>query len=97
MIAWCKKHGFCPINGQLEHCLAQNRHNGCKNLIGLPTEHPKGEHCEKYKRKHRHESKRWLRKGLVRNPEESGRLAGSDVISEGVLGGSITLPQRNPD
>jgi hypothetical protein len=40
-IYWCKKHEFCPINGTLRHCLAQNSHLGCVNLILLPTEHPK--------------------------------------------------------
>jgi len=43
-VFWCKKHLFCPINGTLEHCLAQNGRQGCIRLIKLPTEKPVFEH-----------------------------------------------------
>lgn len=57
MIPFCRKHCFCPIN-QIEHCLAQNKHNGCKNLIYLPTEHPKTERKNNgYERKR--EKRQW--------------------------------------
>ena len=39
-IYWCRKWGFCPLNGSLTRCLSQNRHRGCINLVRLPTEHP---------------------------------------------------------
>jgi len=41
IIYWCRKHGFCPIDGTLDNCKLQNFKRGCKNLIQLPTEHPK--------------------------------------------------------
>jgi len=59
-VFWCKKHGFVPLNGQLAHCLAQASHTGCKNLLQLPTEHPKGEHKYKYRKKERRQIKRQL-------------------------------------
>ncbi|MFA6201517.1 MAG: hypothetical protein WC679_14045 [Bacteroidales bacterium] len=40
IIYWCKKHHFCPQDGQLYHCLSQDGHHGCKRLTTLPTQHP---------------------------------------------------------
>jgi len=60
-IYWCRKHGFCPVNGTLNRCLAQNYHQGCVNLIKLPTEHPKDERrCLKRQEK-RHWQKQKIR------------------------------------
>lgn len=53
MVVWfCFKHNFCPVNGTLLHCQAQNGHQGCirlglkevKSLTGLSLKHPKVKH-----------------------------------------------------
>ena len=41
----CKKHDFCPINGQLEHCQRYNHHEGCIHLTPIPTENPQKQAC----------------------------------------------------
>jgi len=42
----CKKHNFCPINGQLAHCQRYNHHEGCINLSEkLPTKNPQPQAC----------------------------------------------------
>jgi len=60
-IYWCRKHAFCPINGTLKHCFAQQAHHGCRNLITLPTEHPRY-HSRKYARKKEKELMRRFRR-----------------------------------
>jgi hypothetical protein len=74
-IYWCRKWGFCPINGSLNYCLAQNRHQGCKNLIRLPTEHPKK---EQYSAKRERRQQRKALRNLILpggQPGKNGRVA----------------------
>jgi len=44
-VFWCRKHKFCPIDGQLKHCLAQNFHQGCIRLVQLLTTIPCQKKC----------------------------------------------------
>ena len=63
-VYYCRKHHFVVLERrQMAHCLAQNFHRGCKNLITLPAKHPNPDKIRKTKRQRRRERQNYIPKG----------------------------------